>query len=68
MHRVHHDKDPDEALNYSTSFPFWDVVFGTAKPLRKAHQTRFGLHYTDDKTETYWEEFFRPFRVFKDNS
>ena len=65
MHRVHHDKDLHEALNYSTSFPFWDVLFGSAKPLRKANETPFGLDYHDDKTETYIEVFFRPFKELR---
>ncbi|MFT5680356.1 MAG: sterol desaturase/sphingolipid hydroxylase (fatty acid hydroxylase superfamily) [Myxococcota bacterium] len=53
MHRAHHDQDPRAALNYATSFPLWDVLFGTAVPLRGGHETRYGLDYTDDRQTTW---------------
>ena len=61
MHRVHHDKDPAIALNYSTCFPIWDLVFGTTKPFRNAGETDYGLHYRNDERETYLEELYAPF-------
>ena len=61
MHRIHHDKDPAIALNYSTCFPIWDLVFGTTKPFRTAGETDYGLDYRNDERETYFEELYAPF-------
>ncbi len=53
MHRAHHDRDPAAALNYATSFPLWDVLFGTAVPLRGGHETAYGLSDGDDRQTTW---------------
>ena len=53
MHRAHHDRDPAAALNYATSFPLWDVLFGTARPLRAGGETDYGMHGRDDRRTTW---------------
>ena len=63
MHRVHHDQDLDRALNYSPSFPIWDLLFGTAKPLQQGHQIKYGLKNHDDENPTYWQELIPPFQT-----
>ncbi len=63
MHRTHHDKDMEEALNYSTCFPFWDFVFRTTKPFRSAGETDYGLEYHNDEQESYKEAFIAPFKA-----
>ena len=62
MHRIHHDKDPSVSMNYSTCFPIWDLVFGTAKPFRKAGETDYGLDYMNDDTRSYWQATIQPFQ------
>ena len=61
MHRIHHDKDLSMALNYSTCFPLWDLIFRTNKPFRTAGETDYGLDYKDDQKESYWKGFVWPF-------
>lgn len=36
LHRLHHSTREDEAGNFGTALPWWDHVFGTYRPARRA--------------------------------
>lgn len=62
MHRAHHDRDPRVALNYATSFPLWDVLFGTDAGLRGGAETDFGVDGRSDLETTWVSAHLAPFR------
>ncbi len=61
LHRCHHDRDPRVAVNYSSCFPLWDIVFNTLGPLRAGHETQYGVAYHSDEEDTYMDAFIAPF-------
>jgi sterol desaturase/sphingolipid hydroxylase (fatty acid hydroxylase superfamily) len=63
LHRAHHDADLKDGLScYASSFPLWDLVFGTARPRRTGGETTYGLAYDYDDRASFAEALVRPFK------
>jgi len=64
FHGVHHSIDTrDHNRNFGILFPFWDRLFGTARP-RSAVATAFGLDR--EYPESFFKQLWIPFRELAD--
>ncbi len=62
FHRIHHSCEPRHFdKNFSTTFPLWDVLFGTAFFPKKNEWPRVGLDDTPEPKRV-WDYLAMPFR------
>ena len=62
FHRIHHSREPHHfGKNFSTTFPLWDVLFGTAYFSSKNEWPQVGLRDTP-VPKRVWDYLAMPFR------
>ncbi|MDC0684479.1 sterol desaturase family protein [Sorangium atrum] len=64
LHRYHHSADIDEARNFGTVLPLWDLVFGTFVYRPDAAPRRLGVDRSAGypPSQQFWQVLALPFR------
>lgn len=64
LHRFHHSARIDEAKNYGTMLPLWDLLFGTFYHRPASHPSQLGLDGTGEypPSQKLWQVLALPIR------